>query len=138
MREKLAAQFPGRNPWDLKFAPGGLVDLEFIAQTLQLAAAHSWPDVLDTNTIDALRRLAAADCIDADAANTLIAAARLEHALTQVLRIALDGTLDPSQATPGLRALLARTTETESFEVLEDRLFAAQRTVRRIFDDVIR
>src|SRR6202012_5825371 len=40
MREKLPAQFPGKNRWDLKFAPGGLVDIEFIAQTLQLTQAQ--------------------------------------------------------------------------------------------------
>ena len=39
MRSKLAAQFPASNRWDLKFAAGGLVDIEFIAQTLQLCAA---------------------------------------------------------------------------------------------------
>ncbi len=36
MRGKLSAQFPGRDAWDIKFAPGGLVDIEFIAQALQL------------------------------------------------------------------------------------------------------
>ena len=30
--------FPAAIRWDLKFAPGGLVDIEFIAQTLQLLA----------------------------------------------------------------------------------------------------
>ena len=59
MREKLAAQFPGRNRWDLKFAPGGLVDIEFIAQALQLQHAHAHPDVLQTNTIAALAALGA-------------------------------------------------------------------------------
>src|SRR5208283_5440760 len=43
MREKVAAQFPGKNPWDLKYAPGGLMDIEFAAQTLQLRHAHENP-----------------------------------------------------------------------------------------------
>ncbi len=56
MREKLAAQFPGKNRWDLKFAPGGLVDIEFIAQALQLVRRESGhPGALDTNTIAALQ-----------------------------------------------------------------------------------
>ena len=59
MREKLAAQFPGRDIWDIKFAPGGLVDIEFIAQTLQLCHAQRNPSVLDQNTIAALERLSA-------------------------------------------------------------------------------
>ena len=63
MRDKLAAQFPGRNRWDLKFAPGGLVDIEFIAQTLQLQRAADAPDVLRTNTIEALDALAKAGAL---------------------------------------------------------------------------
>ncbi len=39
MRKKIAAQYPGRNAWDLKYAPGGLIDIEFLAQALQLVHA---------------------------------------------------------------------------------------------------
>ncbi len=63
MRDKLAAQFPGKSRWDLKFAPGGLVDIEFIAQTLQLT--HPGRDVVDANTVGALQKLAAQGAIGA-------------------------------------------------------------------------
>ena len=53
----MAESFPGKNVWDLKHAPGGLVDIEFIAQTLLLVHAPVRPDVLDTNTISALEKL---------------------------------------------------------------------------------
>src|SRR6185503_11399671 len=46
MREKIAAQYPGHNHWDLKYAPGGLIDIEFLAQTLQLIHAAAHPDIL--------------------------------------------------------------------------------------------
>ncbi len=138
MRDKLAAQFPGKNRWDLKFAPGGLVDIEFIAQTLQLCAAPMRPEVLDANTIEALKKLETVGALRSEKAQTLIAAAELEHALTQVLRIALDGTLEPEHATPGLRALLVRATGYESFEELEARLIRAQAEVRDILNAVLR
>src|SRR6201999_3262694 len=125
MREKIAAQFPGKSRWDLKYAPGGLVDIEFIAQTLQLVGGTH-----DTNTLAALRKLEAAGALAAADAATLIAAAGLEHALTQVLRIALDGTLEPAEATPGLKAMLVRAAGAESFEALETRLAEAQKSVR--------
>ncbi|HEX2760153.1 MAG TPA: bifunctional [glutamine synthetase] adenylyltransferase/[glutamine synthetase]-adenylyl-L-tyrosine phosphorylase, partial [Rhizomicrobium sp.] len=69
MRARMAETFPGRNRWDLKHAPGGLVDIEFIAQTLQLIHAPANPDLLDTNTIAALEKLRAAGLLpvaDAD------------------------------------------------------------------------
>jgi glutamate-ammonia-ligase adenylyltransferase len=123
MREKLAAQFPGKSRWDLKFAPGGLVDIEFVAQTMQLARG-----VFDTNTIAALHKLGGFD--------ELIETASFEHALTQVLRIAVDGTLDPAQATPGLKALLARTGGADGFAALETRLAQAQDQARASFERV--
>ena len=137
MRDKLAAQFPGRNAWDLKFARGGLVDIEFVAQALQLCEAPSHSNVLDTNTIEALRKLEVAGALTRDQAKTLVGAALLEHALTQVLRIALDGTLDPAQATSGLKALLLRATNATDFESLSDSLTAAQTAVRAVFEAAI-
>jgi glutamate-ammonia-ligase adenylyltransferase len=129
MREKLAAQFPGKNHWDLKFAPGGLVDIEFVAQSLQLTGGAA---VLSTNTIAALNKLGAAGLLSSDSAGTLIATAKLEHALTQILRIALDGTLDPAEATPGLKALLVRAAGVDEFEDVEDRLASLQAKTRAI------
>ena len=34
MRGRIAARFPGTEIWDIKYKPGGLVDIEFIAQYL--------------------------------------------------------------------------------------------------------
>jgi glutamate-ammonia-ligase adenylyltransferase len=138
MREKLAAQFSTRNRWDLKFAAGGLVDIEFIAQTLQLLTATRTPAVLHRNTIAALKALASAGALSAEDAKALVSAAALQQALTQVLRIALDGTLDPATATPGLRNLLASATGEKDFAALETRLAAAQRDVRAVYERVMR
>jgi glutamate-ammonia-ligase adenylyltransferase len=134
MRAKLFAQFPGKAPWDLKFARGGLVDIEFIAQTLQLLEAHGTPIVLHSNTIAALNLLVQTKAIAAEDAVTLMAAAELELALMQVLRIAVDGEFDAASATPGLKTLLARAGEAESFKDLEAKLIALQAQVRAIFD----
>jgi len=137
MRQKLAAQFTTANRWDLKFALGGLVDIEFIAQALQLCAAPRGGDVLDSNTIGALNKLAAAGVLAPADAQSLIGAAVLQHALTQALRIALDGTLDPASATPGLQALLVRAAGQSDFHQLEAQLTQAQAAVRAIFERVL-
>jgi glutamine synthetase adenylyltransferase len=111
MRARMAETFPGRNLWDLKYAPGGLVDIEFIAQSLQLIHAPALPEILDTNTMAALEKLRDAGLLSVPDAEVLIAAAGLQHALTQVLRIALDETPVIEDATPGLKALLTRAAE---------------------------
>ncbi len=50
MRAAIAKEKGDANPWDLKYAAGGLVDIEFIAQYLQLVHAAATPDILDTST----------------------------------------------------------------------------------------
>ncbi len=135
MRGKIAAQFPGKEMWDLKFSPGGLVDLEFIAQSLQLCHAPN-ADVLDQNTIVALEKLNQAGALTDEDTKILIDAARLQHALTQVLRIALEGPFKPETASAGLKELLVRAAKADDFSLLEARLSAVQRSVREIFERI--
>jgi glutamate-ammonia-ligase adenylyltransferase len=134
MREKLAMQYPAKSVWDLKFTAGGLVDIEFVAQYLQLKHAFENPAVLDPNVIDSLQRLKQAGCLEDDRAGELIAACALEHALTQVLRIAVDGVLDAPHATSGLKSLLCRAGGADDFETLEKKLAQAQAEARAAFD----
>ena len=136
MRGKMAAQFPGKSVWDLKYAPGGLVDIEFIAQMLQLREARA--DLVEANTITALEGLATAGALAPADAQTLLSTARIENALTQILRIAVDGTLEPDAASPGLKALLVRAAGAHDFAGLEASLTDAQARVRAIFNRVMR
>jgi glutamate-ammonia-ligase adenylyltransferase len=134
MRDKLAAQFPGRDIWDIKFAPGGLVDIEFIVQTWQLIAAPKDVSILDQNIIRALEKFAAACPVNAGDTEALIAAARLEHGLTQVLRIALDVAFRPASTTKGLKVLLARAGAAPDFSTVEEQLKDTEAKVRAIFE----
>jgi glutamate-ammonia-ligase adenylyltransferase len=137
MRDKLLAQFPGRGIWDIKFVPGGLMDIEFVAQTLQLVHAPQDPDVLDQNTIGALEKLARSAYLSASDAEVLISAARLEHGLTQVLRIAVEGPFDPQSASRGLKALLARDADAPDFSILASELEETEARVRAIFERLL-
>ena len=133
MRRRLEVQLPARNRWDLKYAQGGLVDIEFVAQTLQLLDGRTH----GAGTICALDSLVAAGALDPREGAVLIDAARLEHALTQVLRISLDGPLDPRDITPGLAALLARSGGASDFKSLERRLFQLQDAAHALFRRIV-
>ena len=137
MRDKLATQFPGRGIWDIKFTSGGLVDIEFITQTLQLCHAPQDKSVLDQNTIGALERLSAAGALLPETAAILVRAARLEHGLTQVLRIALAGDFNADAATGGLKLLLARAGDAPDFSTLQSQLAEAEAQVRAVFDQIL-
>jgi glutamate-ammonia-ligase adenylyltransferase len=137
MRKKLQAQFPGHGPWDLKFARGGLVDIEFITEYLQLQNAWKMRDVLEPNTISALERLCAAGFLPQTEACLLIETARLELDLLQILRLTITGAFDPGHATPAMKALLLRTSGASDFEALEERLVSAQSATRAVFDRLL-
>ena len=60
MRLRMDKERPAKSAWDLKLAPGGFVDIEFVAQVLQLLWAKKTAHVLAANTGEALKRLAQA------------------------------------------------------------------------------
>ena len=138
MRALLDKEKGGGGPWNLKHAPGGLVDIEFIAQTIQLAHAHEKPQILYTVTTPALDKAKQAGLLDRDDWETLTAAARLQLDLTQTLRLALDKAFEPERAPDGLRALLARVGEAPDFDALAARLAEEQDTTRKVFKRLLK
>ncbi len=137
MRQRIEAEKGTANIWDLKQARGGLIDLEFIAQYLQLIHAYEHPDILDQNTVVALRKLKARGCLDDQSAEHLIGAARLINDLTQILRLCMEGRFDPAKAPKGLKDLLARAGEAPTFEALEARLHESLAQTAALFDGII-
>jgi len=87
----------------VKFGPGGLTDIEWAVQILQLRHARAIPELRTTSTLDALRALVAAgllDGADAEALNTAWrSAARIRNAI--MLARGQHGDLIP-RTTPAL------------------------------------
>lgn len=137
MRARIAKEKPGGSPWEMKHVRGGLVDIEFIAQHLQLVHGHACPDILSTHTRSALSRIAAADLVDPATADMLVRAIELNHNLTQVIRICVEGILEPAEAPSGLKSLLARVGNAPDFLVLEAELVESQRRVFEAFNEIV-
>jgi glutamate-ammonia-ligase adenylyltransferase len=133
MRDAIAREKDDKVRWDLKYAAGGLIDLEFIAQYLQLVHAARHPEILDTTTARVLDKAAQLGLLPAEAADVLRPAARLYHDLTQLLRLCLSEPFDPKTADAGLLALLARAADLPDFATLDAHLADTQRRVRDIF-----
>ena len=93
MRAMIEAAKGGEGAWDLKLAPGGLVDIEFVAQFLQLLHAHAHPEIVSTETEAVLSAAADAGLLPAAEADVLLPALKLYQALTQILRLCVDGHL---------------------------------------------
>ncbi len=77
----------GASPRNLKRGPGGTMDIEFVAQMLQLKHGDANPAVLAANTIDAFQRLQAAGCLPAPDASHWTHAYRLLRSVEARLRL---------------------------------------------------
>lgn len=91
MRERLEASRP---PRDLKRGPGGLADVEFLTQLLQLAHGRQHPALRTPNTWQALDALAAATLISSEEHAVLRAGYDFLLRVQSRLRIVHNRTLD--------------------------------------------
>ncbi|HZZ30950.1 MAG TPA: bifunctional [glutamine synthetase] adenylyltransferase/[glutamine synthetase]-adenylyl-L-tyrosine phosphorylase [Phenylobacterium sp.] len=137
MRELMHRERPAKGEWDLKLSPGGLVDIEFAAQFLQIAhAAEGGP--LSPNTAAALAALRQSGLAPAGPAGDLESAWRLQQDLTQLLKVALGDTTDPSGEPPAFRALLARAGEVRDFRQLKATLGRLQAAANRGYETIVK
>jgi glutamate-ammonia-ligase adenylyltransferase len=133
MRAAIAKEKGDSERWDLKYAAGGLVDIEFIAQYLQLVHAHKQPDILDTSTARVLDKAWALRVLPVEEAEVLRPAVQLYQDLTQILRLCLAGPFDAKTAGAGLLRLLARAADVPDFATLDATLIEMQAKVRASF-----
>jgi glutamate-ammonia-ligase adenylyltransferase len=138
MRGAIAKEKGDANGWDLKYAAGGLVDIEFVAQYLQLVHAQALPAILDTNTARVLEKAARLNLLPSEDAEVLRPAVRLFHDLAQILRLCLPGAFDPKTASAGVLALLARAADLPDFAALQAHVEETQRQVRACFVRILR
>lgn len=136
MRRAVATEKGEDNIWDVRNAAGGLLDVEFIAQLLQLVHAAQHPDILDTNFMNVLDRAAHLGILPTTTAGMLRSAARLYSDLLQITRLCVEGPFDPSASGVLLHKLLAKAADEPDLSTLEARLRETQQHVRECFLDV--
>ena len=137
MRARIEKEFPARSPWALKYLRGGLVDLDFLAQCLQLRHAPAHPEVLDRSTQWAFVKLAEARCLDPKAAQRLASATRFMRKLQLLLRLTAGDALDEANAPEGLKELLSKAFDLSDFDALRARLLATAEGAHDLFLDMI-
>jgi glutamate-ammonia-ligase adenylyltransferase len=137
MRAMIEAEKGGEGAWDLKQAPGGMVDIEFIAQYLQLIHATKHPEIISTETEVVLAEATKKKLLPQGEADILLPALRLYQALTQILRLCVEGVFDPKEAPKGLLDMLARAGELPDFATLDRHLRDTEHAARESFERLI-
>ena len=140
MEQELAQERPGR--YDLKLGRGGLVDVEFAVQLLQLRHGHD-PSVRTTDTTQAIDALAAIGALDDERAASLREGYRFLRRLEQRVRV-LHGDASHllEERAAGLGPLARRMgfrdhEPSAAATRLLDRYRAVTDRVRRAYDDIV-
>jgi glutamate-ammonia-ligase adenylyltransferase len=136
MRQRIDGERHTESVWDIKYVRGGLLDVEFVAQYLQLLHAHENPGILSQNTRTALDNLSKADLVEASEATSLIEALDLYQAVQGLLRLTIAGDFRPTNADEVPRALqiiMSQVGQCDGIDDLVDSLNASASAVSDIY-----
>lgn len=142
MRERIFNEHGSDTPWNLKHTRGGITELEFLAQYLQLSKARDYPELRSPSTREVFRVAGTKGLLSAAESDAMIAALRLQIALQLVLRLSRIEKLDESTAADGLKETLVRASARQlgdstmivDFPSLQRHLVESQSRVRQIFE----
>ncbi len=135
MRDLIYQEKPPRDDWDFKLKPGGIVDLEFIAQFAVLVGkVAKTPRPLATEEV-----LAGLDPSFADPAtiDALVEAHRFYTNLSQTIRLCLGSDATREEFIPGMIDILCRAAELPDIKRVEHHLTELASNVRTSFDKLI-
>ena len=139
MRARLARDLPPGGPWDVKLLPGGLMEVEFVAQALQLVHARDYPDLCSPTTRIALTRLRDAGLLAAADAELLIRADRVWRSVQGILRLVLGRAVrgdPPEAALPALLHALGQPAPSGNSRPPETALASLRAALDRLADEV--
>lgn len=135
MRAVVEREKASSGPLDLKGAPGGLLDLDFLAQALVLGHAHNHADLMGLDAIAVFARAADHGLLSLDTADRLAAAYRLFDDVHHWQRLMVEG--DPTTASPITLARLATAMGLPDTRSLAAQLDAERTQVRGLFDRLL-
>jgi glutamate-ammonia-ligase adenylyltransferase len=137
MRAKMRQEFGTENIWMVKHAQGGMLDVEFIAQYLQLKYAAENPGILSANTGDCLDRLSDAGLLDPDQSQLLCSAFALYTGVQSLIRLCTEDSFNENNVPAGLQKALSDVGQTTDFESLKRLLQDTEAKVYRCFENLI-
>ncbi len=138
MRDRIRREHGGGDIWSIKHMPGGLLDIEFIAQHLQLRHAAEAPDILAGDLLSVFEAAGARGLVDAGAARELADAARLWRNLQGILRLTAEGDFDQETATVASKNVIGQSCGALVFNALVESIRETADRAARRFDELVR
>jgi glutamate-ammonia-ligase adenylyltransferase len=133
MRVRMLRDLPPDGPWDVKLRAGGQIEVEFIAQVLQLIHSREAPELCSPTTRVALQRLADAGKLPEQDAALLIRADHVWRTVQGMLRITVGRGAREELPDASAHALLRAVGQAVDLDALRATLDDLARQVRAAF-----
>ena len=132
MRERVQKELGSSSVWAIKHAAGGLMDLEFLCQYLRLIHGAEHPEILETNSSDALVEMQKAELIPAAEAERLIAISGLYLNISGLQQLCLGSRNLDDDIPLALKTALAEVGQVDTFDDLANKLKESQEYVDKL------
>lgn len=133
IRNRVDKEFGTKNPWNLKYVRGGLMDLDFLSQYFILCHAAIHPGIIHPSAGDVFRYMQERKLLEDAVAQTLIDAHTFLNSLFTLLRLCGGSELDEVTAVPGLKAMIAGSMKMPHFGEVRLKLHATLAEVQQQF-----
>ncbi|MDV7339420.1 bifunctional [glutamine synthetase] adenylyltransferase/[glutamine synthetase]-adenylyl-L-tyrosine phosphorylase [Terasakiella sp. A23] len=140
MRKRMDKEHHTDVVWEIKQFRGGIVDIDFMAQYLQLNHAAAHPEILQNNTVNVLQKARELEIIDESVASDLISAIELWNIIQGYLRLTVAAELkkeDGGELPHALKQDLVQATGEPTFDMLCERMKSAAKQVMTHYNSLI-
>jgi glutamate-ammonia-ligase adenylyltransferase len=126
-----------KDPWNVKYVRGGLMDVEFIVQYLQLINAHHYPQILDLNTVRCFEKMGEAGVISTKESQELAQMTQFLLDVQTLRRIAFSRNMSMEDIPIGLKRFIVTSMQKKDFKSLEAELITIEKNVLSYFNHFI-
>ncbi len=133
LRSKITKEFGSNDPWNLKYAHGGLMDIDFLAQYFILLHAPMHADIITSSTEQAFHTLINKGLIAPETGHELVNSYHFLNALFALLRLCGGGIINETTAPHGLKQLIAKTLDKPDFDTVKTTLITTLASVQKHF-----
>ncbi len=122
MTARLRAKHHEDGVWKIKHIPGGLFDIEFIAQYIQLRDGAKVPELYSLDTVSVLEAATRNRCIEESVGKDLVMGVTFWRNLQGILRLTVEGSFCEERASLGLKHVISVACGEETFDELKQRI----------------
>lgn len=137
MHKKVLDQYATTNPFNIKYVAGGILDMEYICQFLQLKHAHKKPGITATNTRIAIEKLYSSGILDKQEYSYLSDGYSIYSALLFTMRLMENENPDEATMTDGMKEALVLNSKARNFDDLKKILVTTEKNVQNLFKKYI-